>query len=165
MSLPAPGASATDDLPRPLARTPRPRSWRHLEHPRRLWFVAAAVVIALGFVLFEGLTRSLNYYETVNQAVAKRASLGNSTFNIQGTVVKGTVRQTAEGADFTVRNDGVSVKVANVGSPPELFKPGIGVVLVGHFVGSGDNFASSQIIVKHSSTYTPATTKLAKASS
>ncbi|MGH9069703.1 MAG: cytochrome c maturation protein CcmE [Acidimicrobiales bacterium] len=156
MSLAAPGAPATGEASRPLGSTPRPRSWRHLEHPRRLWFVAGAVVIALGVLLFEGLTSSLNYFETANQAVAKRASLGASTFNLEGTVVAGTVRQTAQGADFTVSNSGVSVRVVNVGSPPQLFRPGIPVVLVGHFSGGGDTFASSQIIVKHSASYVAA---------
>lgn len=107
--------------------------------------------MALGFLLFKGLTSSLNYFETASQAVAARVRLGSSTFNLEGTVVSGTVRQTAQGADFTVSNSGVSVKVVNVGSPPQLFKPGIPVVLVGHF--SGDTFASNQIIVKHSASY------------
>lgn len=112
------------------------------------------VVIALGFLLFKGLTSSLNYFETANQAVANRASLGSETFNLEGTVVPGTVHQTAQGADFTVSNSGASVKVVNVGSPPQLFKPGIGVVLVGHF--AGNTFASNQIIVKHSASYVAA---------
>ncbi|MGH9129520.1 MAG: cytochrome c maturation protein CcmE [Acidimicrobiales bacterium] len=113
--------------------------------------LAGLVVVALGVLLAKGLTSSINYFETVNQAVAARASLGARTFQLEGTVVPGTVRQTAQGADFSVASAGVTLAVDNVGSPPALFKPGIPVVVVGHFAG-GD-FASNQIIVKHSATY------------
>lgn len=132
----------------------RPRSWRHLEHPRRLWALAVVVAGALGFLLYQGLTKSINFYETVNAALANRASLGTGTFNLEGTPVAGTVHQTAKGVDFTISNAGKSMEVVNVGSPPQLFKPGIPVVVVGHFAGNA--FASNQIIVKHSATYAPA---------
>lgn len=101
--------------------------------------------------MFKGLTTSLNYFETVNQAVAARASLGNRTFHLEGVVVPGTVHQTPQGADFVVASDGVSLHVVNVGSPPQLFKPGVPVVVVGHFSGAG--FSSNQIMVKHSASY------------
>lgn len=116
-----------------------------------MWLAAAAVVVVLGLLLYKGLTGSIDYFETANQAVAQRASLGSRTFNLEGTVVAGTVRQTSTGADFSVANAGVSVMVRNVGSPPQLFKPGIPVVVVGRFVGN--TFESNQIIVKHSADY------------
>ncbi|MGH9062353.1 MAG: cytochrome c maturation protein CcmE, partial [Acidimicrobiales bacterium] len=91
------------------------------------------------------------------------ASLGARTFQLEGTVVPGTVRQTAQGADFSVASAGVTLAVDNVGSPPALFKPGIPVVVVGHFAGGA--FASNQIIVKHSATYIAAHPARVKAAS
>jgi cytochrome c-type biogenesis protein CcmE len=133
---------------------PRPRSWRHLEHPRRLWILAAAVVAVLGFVLYKGLVDSINYYDTVNVALANRANLGSGTFNLEGTVLPGTVHPTAKGVDFTISSSGQSMRVVSVGSAPQMFKPGIPVVVVGHF--AGNVFASNQIVVKHSATYAAA---------
>jgi len=43
--------------------------------------------------------------------------------------------------------------VTNTGSPPQLFQPGIPVIVVGHFVGASDRFVSDQILVKHSNSY------------
>jgi cytochrome c-type biogenesis protein CcmE len=34
-----------------------------------------------------------------------------------------------------------------------MFRPGLPVVVVGHFVGNSDGFASDQIMVKHSQQY------------
>ncbi len=115
----------------------------------------------LGFVLYKGLADSINYYDTVNVALANRASLGTGTFDLEGTVVPGTVRQTAKGTDFTISSAGASMTVVNVGSDPQMFKPGIPVVVVGHFARSV--FASNQIMVKHSATYAPAPAKQATA--
>lgn len=124
--------------------------------------VVAVIVAALGFLIYKGLTRSLDYFETVNQAVAARASLGSQTFHLEGVVVPGTVRQTARGADFTIASNGVALPVVNVGSPPQLFKPGVPVVVVGHFSGAG--FASNEIMVKHSASYIAAHPNRVKAS-
>jgi len=54
---------------------------------------------------------------------------------------------------FVVESSGVKVSVTNSGSAPQLFQPGIPVVVVGHFVGTTDRFASDQILVKHSNVY------------
>jgi cytochrome c-type biogenesis protein CcmE len=69
-------------------------------------------------------------------------------------VVPKSVVTTPVGTDFTISSGPQTVRVDNVGSPPELFQPSIPVVVVGHFVSVGsDTFASNQILVKHSSTY------------
>jgi len=122
---------------------------------RRLLVVGVVLACALGFLAYKMLTSALEYFETANQAVAHRALLGNSTFQIEGVVVPGTVVH-ATGSDivrFVIVSDGVHVPVTNTGLPTQLFKPGVPVVLVGHFVGTTDAFASDQILVKHSNSY------------
>jgi cytochrome c-type biogenesis protein CcmE len=47
----------------------------------------------------------------------------------------------------------VEVPVLHHGDPPEMFKPGIPVVLEGQFQGGTDTFSSDRILVKHSETY------------
>lgn len=129
-------------------RRPRPR--RRL----RLVLVFAVLGAAVVFLLVEGLGSSLDYFDTVHQAVTHRASLGTSTFRLEGTVVAGTVHDTARGTDFTISGGGDRVAVVNRGSPPQLFQATIPVVVVGHFASAGsDTFESDQIMVKHSATY------------
>lgn len=123
---------------------------------RRQKFVAGAVVVgALSFLLFRGLTNALNYYVTANQAVAQRARLGTSDFRIQGKVLPG-LRDASGKLYFTITSHKVDVHVVSTGSPSELFKVGMNVVLDGHWQGT--TFSSFQIMVQHGSTYTPATT-------
>jgi len=116
--------------------------------------VGAILIGALVFLLVEGLGSSLDYFDTVDQALAQRATLGTSTFRLEGVVVPGSIRRTARGTDFSVAEGAARVQVQNSGSPPELFQQNIPVVAVGHFAGPGSLlFVSNQIMVKHSSNY------------
>lgn len=134
------------------AATLRPRK-THVNN-KRLWATSVLIVAALGFLLFKGLTSAITFFKTANQAVAERAQLGNSTFQMEGTVVSGTVHHISTDVyRFTIESSGVRVAVDNTGYPPQMFRPGIPVVVVGHFVGTSDLFASDQIMVKHSQSY------------
>ncbi len=125
-----------------------------LANPAPARLAGIVLAAALVFLLVEGLGSSLNYFDTVDQALAHRASLGTSTFRLEGVVVPGSVRRTELGADFAVSGSKGQVQVHNTGSPPQLFQPNIPVVVVGHFSSDrSDLFVSDQIMVKHSSNY------------
>ena len=133
----------------PVARSPEQRRQR-----RRLGAVGVVILAAIGLLVYKGLTTAIVYFKTTNEAVAQRASLGDSTFQLEGTVVAGSVRTGAGGVvRFAVAGGGKTIEVTNSGNPPHLFRAGIPVVLVGHFVGTSYAFASSQILVKHSNQY------------
>lgn len=120
----------------------------------RLLVVFALLAGAIAYLLVEGLGSSLDYFDTVSQALAHRTTIGTTVFRLEGLVVPGSVHRTARGADFEVSGGGHEVAVHNVGSPPQLFQPDIPVVVVGHFASkSSDLFVSNQIMVKHSPTY------------
>ncbi len=122
---------------------------------RRLRLAGAFVLLAaaIAYLLVEGLGSSLDYFDTVGQAVAQRSSIGSSTIRLEGVVVRGSITRTATGADFEVAGQGRTVVVHNTGSPPQLFQTDIPVVVVGHFAGRTNVFVSDQIMVKHSATY------------
>ncbi|HKH88780.1 MAG TPA: cytochrome c maturation protein CcmE [Acidimicrobiales bacterium] len=121
---------------------------------RRMWAVGIVIVGAIGFLVYKGLTSAIVFFKTANEAVAQRAQLGNSDFQLEGTVVSGTVHHVnGDVYRFVVESSGVSVAVENTGYPPQMFRPGLPVVVVGHFVGSSNLFASDQIMVKHSQAY------------
>jgi len=124
---------------------------RRTTNGRRWVVVGIVVAAALGFLLFKGLGDATLYFRTADEAMAQRQSLGTRRFRIEGTVVPGTVRQTGQQVDFTIESKGVTVPVVHTGDQPELFKPGIPVVLEGRFEQTV--FASDRIMVKHSEDY------------
>jgi cytochrome c-type biogenesis protein CcmE len=124
----------------------------------RFVLVCVLLAAAVGVLLYKGLLSSLNYFETVDQALDHRASLGTSAIRLEGVVVPGTVRTTVVGTNFAIQGaDGRTVVVHNVGSPPQLFRPRIPVVVAGHFSSATSSvFNSDQILVKHSADYAAA---------
>ncbi|HXQ58646.1 MAG TPA: cytochrome c maturation protein CcmE [Acidimicrobiales bacterium] len=133
-----------------LTAPPTPAPARR--HPRwRLVVVGAVLVGAFAFLLAKGLGSSLDYFETVDQAVHSKVMLGTKTFRLEGLVLPGTVHRTAGGVEFVAGGTKDRVDVVNTGNPPELFQPNIPVVVVGHFAGR--TFVSNQIIVDHSAQY------------
>jgi cytochrome c-type biogenesis protein CcmE len=118
---------------------------------RRLWLAGVVVVAALGFLVFQGLGNATLYFRTADEAVAQRAELGDRRFRIEGDVVDGSVRQIGNDVSFILTKNDVQVPVQHKGDPPELFRPGIPVVLEGRF--KDDHFSSDRILVKHSETY------------
>lgn len=133
----------------PAAPPAHGRSKRRIR-PRYV-VVGAILVGAFAFLAFKGLTNSLNYFDTVDEAMAQKAALGSQTFRLEGLVQPGSVERTATGVDFVASGSKYKVVVHNTGNPPQLFQPDIPVVVVGHFDGAV--FLSNQIIVDHSSQY------------
>lgn len=131
--------------------SPRPARSRHRV---RLAVVIAVIVGAVAFLLVEGLGSSLDYFDTVDQALAHKASLGTTDFRLEGMVVAGSIHSTAVGTDFVISEGASRVPVENTGSPAGVFQAGIPVVVVGHFASSASTtFLSNQIMVKHSAQY------------
>lgn len=136
----------TATAPAPRVRPAAPAATR--------WRIAAVVVIiaaAIGFLVFKGLGDATVYFKTADEAVAQKAKLGDHRFRVEGAVVTDSVHETTDGVRFEIINAGVVVPVLHRGDPPELFKPGIPVVLEGRW--DGDVYASDRIMVKHTSEY------------
>jgi cytochrome c-type biogenesis protein CcmE len=116
----------------------------------RVVVALAAIAVAL-VVLFVNLGQATQFFRTADQAVAQREKLGHRRFRIEGSVVDGSVHNAGPQVAFAIESKGVKVDVLHTGDPPQLFKPGIPVVLEGRF--EGQHFASDRILVKHSETY------------
>ncbi len=130
-----------------MAVTLRPRR----RSRTRLWVAAGAVVVAVGFLLSRGLGDATVYFYTADEAVARRADLGDRRFRLEGVVLAGSVRPAGEGVAFSVVENGVRADVRHRGDPPELFQPDIPVVMEGRF--QGERYESDRILVKHTSEY------------
>ncbi|HLY84875.1 MAG TPA: cytochrome c maturation protein CcmE [Acidimicrobiales bacterium] len=130
---------------------PPVRARARLGSRRRRWIALALVAAALLILVFQGLGNATVYFKTADEAVAQRAKLGGHRFRIEGTVQPG-VHQVGDATAFVIANNGANVSVLHHGDQPQLFKPGIPVVLEGHFDASG-TFASDLIMVKHTESY------------
>jgi cytochrome c-type biogenesis protein CcmE len=135
----------------------RPATARRRRRVPRSRLIAVGLILAAsaGFLLYKGVSSAVVYFKTANEALAARSSLGNSTFQMEGVVVAKSINHRA-GSDvtaFVVASGKARVHVRNVGTPPQLFGANVPVVLVGHFVGTSNLFASDQILVKHSNQY------------
>jgi cytochrome c-type biogenesis protein CcmE len=130
------------------------RTRSRLLRSRRRQVVAGVVIVAaVAFLAAEGLSNATTYFLTTKQAVAQKATLGTKPFRIEGTV-ENDVHRVGPDTDFTITADDISVPVVSTNSPPELFKPGIPVVLQGAWAGS--YYSSNLIMVKHTASYTEA---------
>jgi cytochrome c-type biogenesis protein CcmE len=110
----------------------------------RLGVVGVVLFVALGFLVYKAISSAVVYFKTAQEAVAARQSLGDSTFQIEGLVVKGSIERDRLGSvtSFRISSGPVTVDVANSAPQPALFQQNIPVVLVGHFQGNTNTFAS-----------------------
>jgi len=131
---------------RPRARRRHHRRWLPLA-------VLGVTLVVLGGLVYKGLSDATLYFRNADEAVAQRHSLGTKRFRLQGTVTGQPVTGPDGTVDFDVRFNGVSVAVHHEGSPPDLFRVGIPVVIEGHWAARGDVFDGDRILVKHDATY------------
>ena len=115
--------------------------------------VLVVLVGATGFLLVKVVGDASLYFYNADEAVAKKADLGDRQFRIQGTYVGRASEQDDGTIDFDIAYNGVRVAVEHSGSEPALFKPGIPVVLEGRWAPDGSAFLSDRIEVKHGEEY------------
>ncbi|MCB0977903.1 MAG: cytochrome c maturation protein CcmE [Acidimicrobiales bacterium] len=135
--------------PRDLERATRRRGSRR-------WIALGVLVVlvaAIGFVAWQARGATL-YYRNADEAVAQRKELGTKRFRLQGVVVGEPQLATGDQPTrFVVAYNGVSVKVRHTGSEPALFKPGLPVVVEGHWNAAGTEFDSTRLLVRHTENY------------
>ena len=115
--------------------------------------VLGLLAVALVFMAYQGLSNASVFFRNADEAVAERDTLGDRRFRLQGTVVDGSVEPDAGSGRFAVSFNDVDVDVVHRGDPPELFQPGIPVVLEGSWSQTDETFESDRILVKHSEEY------------
>jgi cytochrome c-type biogenesis protein CcmE len=125
---------------------------------RRGALALVVIVAALSFLVVRGLGNATLYFLNADEAQAQAKSLGIKRFRLQGIVVEGSVKESPNTIDFNVEFNNTTIRVKHVGSPPELFRPNIAVVLEGAFESAFNGttlpaFASDRILVKHDENY------------
>lgn len=127
---------------------------------RRYRLLALAVlgvaVVLLGVLFVGNINGNLVYFLTPDEALAQQSDFADGRrFQIGGLVQDGSVESGADGLRFVVVSGtepgAAAVPVAYAGSPAQLFRAGIGVVLEGAW--NGATFDADTMIVKHDENY------------
>ena len=153
------GAELSPLTPRPVRRSARTRRW-----------IAALVIVgvagAVALLVSNLLGDAALFFYNADEAVERRDELSAQRFRLQGTPVSDPV-ETFWGdrpvLAFAVGFNDVAVDVVHTGDPPELFQPGVPVVLEGAWqqgpgpgpvvADDGWHFASDRMLVKHDNDY------------
>lgn len=122
----------------------------------RLFLVGALAVAAAGFAIIagSGISKNLVYYWTPSDITHAGDKAYGATIRLGGQVAPGTVRMTngGSGLEFDVTDRRTVVHVKSSGSPPQMFREGIGVVVEGTMVRGG-SFESDRLMVSHNNEY------------
>jgi cytochrome c-type biogenesis protein CcmE len=120
----------------------------------RLAIVGAVICGAVAFLVVQGLGNATTFYRNVDEAVAKRESLGTKRFRLQGVVQPGSISDAGADVRFVAEYHCATAPVVLQGTRPALFKDGVPVVLEGAFVaGSAKTFAADRVLIRHTEEY------------
>ena len=123
---------------------------------KRAWVLAGAGVIlgVFAWLLLGGLEKNVVLFLTPQELLAKGTEGVGVPVRLGGLVKPGSVKWDAEALDlrFTVTDGGREMQVHSTGSPPQMFRDGMGVIVEGR-VGTGGVFEASSLMVKHSNEY------------
>ncbi len=118
---------------------------------------SAVVVVAIfAYLLYGGIGNNLVYFLTPGELLAKGSAAVDAPVRLGGQVVPGSVTWDAQRLDLRFKvTDGVkTLDVHSTGAPPQMFRPGIGVLVEGRYARTG-TFEATQLMVKHSNEYHP----------
>ena len=123
---------------------------------RKKWIVGGAIVIVAVFawLLFGGLEKNVVFFLTPKELLAKGQDGVGVPVRLGGMVKQGSLKWDAKTLDlnFSVTDGEKEVAVHSTGSPPQMFREGMGVVVEGRY-GQGGVFQATNLMVKHSNEY------------
>jgi cytochrome c-type biogenesis protein CcmE len=122
----------------------------------RRWAVIGVLVIAgtFGWLLYGGLDKNVVFFLTPAELLAKGTDAVEVPLRLGGQVKPGSVQwdETTLDLRFEVVDGSADVAVHSTGSPPQMFRDGMGVVVEGRY-GRDGVFKATNLMVKHSNEY------------
>ncbi|HXV15964.1 MAG TPA: cytochrome c maturation protein CcmE, partial [Gemmatimonadaceae bacterium] len=120
---------------------------------KKSWIIGGGVIIVAVFawLLFGGLEKNVVFFLTPKELLAKGPDGVGVPVRLGGQVKPGSMQWDAKTLDlrFTVTDGVKDVAVRSTGSPPQMFREGMGVVVEGRVVPGG-LFQATNLMVKHS---------------
>jgi len=123
---------------------------------KRVIFAGAIVLLAIGFLIYIGLSQFATYYYTVSEFVAQSESLSGEQVRVTGQIIPDSVIQDTKNftLNFTITDGEISLPVVYQGIVPDTLKTGTDIVVEGRGDQRGVFFASA-LITKCPSKYEP----------
>ncbi len=121
----------------------------------KLKFVVVGVVLlaALGYLIFNSVSTSAEYYLTVGELKNKGAQVYSQNVRVAGIVDGATIVKNAGTLQFTAEDaSGKLPVVYKGGAVPDIFGPGIQVVVEGKY-GSDGTFQANNLLAQCPSKY------------
>ena len=112
----------------------------------------AALVLVAGLLLY-ALNSNIVFFYTPTQVANHEAPEGR-TFRIGGLVEPGSLKREGTRVQFVVTDGDHQITVTYVGTLPDLFREGKGVVAQGRLDDAG-HFTASEVLAKHDENYMP----------
>lgn len=115
---------------------------------------AAVVLVALGYLIWGGIGTNLVYFYTPTELLAKGSAAYDKSARLGGMVEAGTVVWSADARElrFGITDGDTTVSVVSVGTPPQMFTEGQGVVVEGVYTPE-HVFRTNKLMIKHSNEY------------
>lgn len=112
----------------------------------------AALVLVAGLLLY-ALNSNIVFFYTPTQVSQGEAPSGRA-FRIGGLVEPGSLKRDGTQVEFVVTDGEHQIAVSYVGTLPDLFREGKGVVAQGRLDDAG-HFTASEVLAKHDENYMP----------
>jgi cytochrome c-type biogenesis protein CcmE len=124
--------------------------------PKKRFIIGGAVILvaAFGYLLYGGLDANVVYFLTPHELLAKGAKGVDVPVRLGGQVKPGSVKwnDSTLALHFTITDGTNEIAVSSHGSPPQMFRDGMGVIVEGRYKRDGV-FNCTSLMVKHSNEY------------
>ncbi len=122
------------------------------------YLVGGLIILgAIVYIFTSSIQQNLTFFITPSEYLQDEAKYAGRTVRLGGVVEPGSVKFNRDNLQlsFVVSDGTVKFPVKHSGTPPDLFKEGMGVTIEGKFQGSGQSavFQGTQLLVKHSEEY------------
>ncbi|MDO4905632.1 MAG: cytochrome c maturation protein CcmE [Lautropia sp.] len=121
---------------------------------RFVWIGAGigTLAVVIGLLLY-ALNSNIVFFFTPTQVAANEAPSGR-TFRLGGLVEPGSLQRDGTRVQFRVTDGEHQIDVSYVGTLPDLFREGKGVVAQGRMDEAG-RFTANEVLAKHDENYMP----------
>ncbi len=129
--------------------------------PLSFFFVAIAILGAVVYLVYANTQANAAYYMTVRE-LKQCTTCSSQTVRVAGVVQAGSIirNDSQQQLQFTMADSGQSMRVTYSGVIPDIFRPGIQVVVEGQYKNSGGNqglFQAQTLLAKCPSKFQSAT--------
>jgi cytochrome c-type biogenesis protein CcmE len=100
---------------------------------------AFVIVLAIAYLMVNGLRDNATYYLEINEVLAKSSDLNEQRIRMGGKVLPGSISVDTQNLiyDFQIHQDGQSIEIHYQGTTPDIFGDNINVIIEGKMQGNG----------------------------